>query len=285
MELTKQTKNLTVELRKKLIGSSENANAMARNIYIEEYGEISPQDITSNISNIISNFFYIQNKLFLKTKEEIEGNWLSHVNTFENAEEKFPDYLNANKKLEEILESNTDNNNKIKELLSFFAPFQRSLAISNSQSGKSRAGNALESHLEFLFRKLDMRFDTQVTPKITGGNEKFDFIFPSEMDFEQLPNNCMLCEAQSTLKDRFRLTQGKANTVPTNKYLFTAGGAGIIRNTDKKDFTDEKLNELQSKGVTLVVLKKVKEEISHSIVISYEDFVNTEYPSQSFRWE
>jgi len=29
----------------------------------------------------------------------------------------------------------------------------------------------------------------------------------------------------------------------------------------------------------------VKEEISHSIVISYEDFVNTEYPSQSFRWE
>ena len=130
-----------------------------------------------------------------------------------------------------------------------------------------------------------MKFDTQVTPKITGGNEKFDFIFPSLERFEEIPNDCMLCEAQSTLKDRFRLTQGKANTVPTNRYLFTAGGAGIIRKNDVKDFTKDKLDELQSKGVTLVVLKEVKEGKNHSILKSYEEFVSTIYPSQSFRWE
>ncbi|MDA9044902.1 type II restriction endonuclease [Gammaproteobacteria bacterium] len=285
MELTKQTKNLTVEIRKKLIGSSEDANAHARDIYINEHGEITSSDITSNISNILSKFFDIQNKLFLETKGEIEGKWLSHVNTFENAEEKFPDYYYAKKRLEEILESNINNDNKIKSLLAFIAPMQTSLAISNSQSGKSRAGNAFESHLEYLFKKLDMKFGTQLTPSNTGGNEKFDFIFPSLERFEEIPNDCMLCEAQSTLKDRFRLTQGKANTVPTNRYLFTAGGAGIIRKNDVKDFTQDKLDELQSKGVTLVVLKKVKEENNHSILKSYEEFVSTIYPSQSFRWE
>ena len=285
MELKKQTKNLTVEIRKKLLGSSEDANAHARDVYIQEYGEINPSEITSDFSNILSKFFDIQNKLFFETKEEIEGKWLSYVNTIENAEEEFPDYFHAKKKLEEILESNTNNANKIESLLAFIAPMQTSLAISNSQSGKSRAGNAFESHLEFLFRKLDMQFGTQLTPSITGGNEKFDFIFPSLGRFETIPNDCMLCEAQSTLKDRFRLTQGKANTVPTNRYLFTAGGAGIIRKNDTKDFTEDKLNEIQSKGVTLVVLKKVKEKYNHSILKSYEEFVNTIYPSQAFRWE
>ena len=57
-------------------------------------------------------------------------------------------------------------------------------------------------------------------PMPWSGDEKFDFIFPSLDRFETIPNDCMLCEAQSTLKDRFRLTQGKANTVPTNRYLF-----------------------------------------------------------------
>ena len=170
MELKKQTKNLTVELRKKLIGSTEEANALARKIYINEHGDITPSEITSNISSILSNIFYIQNKKFTETKEEIEGNWISHISSFENAEEKFPDYLYASKKIEEILESHSDNKHKIKSLLTFISPFQSSLSISNAQSGKSRVGNALESHLEFLFRKLDMRFDTQVTPKITGCN-------------------------------------------------------------------------------------------------------------------
>ena len=285
MELKKQTKNLTVEIRKKLLGSSEDANAHARGVYIKEHGEISPSEITSNFSNILSKFFAIQNKLFFETKEEIEGKWLSYVNTFENAEEKFPDYFYAKNRLEEILESDTNNSNKIESLLALIAPMQTSLAISNSQSGKARAGKAFESHLEFLFKKLDMQFGTQLTPSNTGGNEKFDFIFPSLERFEEIPNDCMLCEAQSTLKDRFRLTQGKANTVPTNRYLFTAGGAGIIRKNDVDDFTEDKLDELQSKGVTLIVLKKVKEEKNHSILKSYEEFVSTIYPSQSFRWE
>ena len=277
MELKKQTKNLTAQIRKKIIGSPEEANAQARERYIN--------DITSDISNIISKIFVIQTNLFLQARKEIEGNWLSYLDTFENAEEKFPDYFDARMKLEEILESSINTKNKIESLLAFIAPMQTSLAISNTQSAKFRAGNALESHLKYLFNKLDMKFDTQVKPENTGGNEKFDFIFPSHELFEDIPNDCMLCEAQTTLKDRFRLTQGKANTVPTNKYLFTASGAGIVRDTDTSDFTKEKLNELQSKGVTLVVLKEVKEIFNHSIMKSYEEFVSTIYPSQSFRWE
>ena len=285
MELKKQTTNLTVEIRKKLLGSSEDANAHARDVYIKEHGEINTSEILSNFSNILSEIFAIQNKFFLETKNEIEVRWLSYVSTFENAKEKFPDYFFAKKRVEEILESNTNNDCKIESLLTLIAPMQASLAISNSQSGKARAGRALESHLEFLFKKLGMKFGTQLKPTNTGGNEKFDFIFPSLERFEEIPNDCMLCEAQSTLKDRFRLTQGKANTVPTNKYLFTAGGAGIIRKNDVDDFTEDKLDELQSKGVTLIVLKKVKEERKHSILKSYEDFVSTIYPSQAFRWE
>ena len=76
MELKKQTKNLTVEIRKKLLGSSEDANAHARDVYIQEYGEINASEITSDFSNILSKFFHIQNKLFFEEREEIEGKWL-----------------------------------------------------------------------------------------------------------------------------------------------------------------------------------------------------------------
>ena len=53
MELKKQTKNLTAQIRKKIIGSPEEANAQARERYINNFGEINPSDITSDISNII----------------------------------------------------------------------------------------------------------------------------------------------------------------------------------------------------------------------------------------
>ena len=126
MELKKQTTNLTVEIRKKLLGSSEDANAHARDVYIKEHGEINTSEILSNFSNILSEIFAIQNKFFLETKNEIEVRWLSYVSTFENAKEKFPDYFFAKKRVEEILESNTNNDCKIESLLTLIAPMQAS---------------------------------------------------------------------------------------------------------------------------------------------------------------
>ena len=94
----------------------------------------------------------------------------------------------------------------------------------------------------------------------------------------------MLCEAQTTLKDRFRLTQGKALTVQTNKYLFTTAGTSIMRDATS-DFTDGKLSEIQSKGVTLVVFKEVKDQWNHNTMRSFEEFIQTEYHSQKTRWQ
>ena len=286
MDLKKETKEFTLLLRAKLIGNTAEANANARDTYVKRHGEISQANILENISSIISQIFIIQRETFEKAIQEIESNWINYVLDFSDDQHKFSTYVDAPSKINSILDSTEGSLYKTQKLLGVLAPIQSPLSFSNKQAGKTRGGSALESHLEYLFNKLNMKFDTQKTPLITGGGEKFDFIFPDIERFERISNDCMLCEAQATLKDRFRLTQGKAQTVPTNKYLFTAGGAGIVRANDTvNDFTLTKLDELQSKDVTLVVLKEVKEDINHPIMRSYEEFVGNEYPTQEMRWD
>lgn len=281
MSLKEETKIFADYLRKKYLGTPKEASKKIISAYEEENGEISESSLRENFSAILAEILRNQASLYKVACQTIEEKWLEHLNDDDSFNEKLKNYKSISLRLTEVINSDKKIDDKKKEIIQLLAPIQRSLAISNNQAGKQRAGSAFEYHIENLLEKLGFEFETQVTPERL--QEKFDFIFPSKEKFEIYPNVCMLCEAQTTLKDRFRLTQGKASTVQTNKYLFTAAGTDIIRDATN-DFTKGKLNEIQSKGVTLVVFKEAKEEWNHNTMRSFEEFIQIEYPSQASRW-
>ncbi len=264
------------------LGTPKQASLGVINAYEKENGTLSQEDLKQNFSSILGEILENQSRLFQISCQEIEHKWLDHLDDDETFNQQLRYYKHVSSKFSEEIESEESTADKKKNIVHLLAPIQRSLAISNTQAGKSRAGSAFEYHIENLLEKLEFKFDTQV--KLESLEETFDFIFPSKEKFEEYPNVCMLCEAQTTLKDRFRLTEGKALTVQTNKYLFTTGGTNIMRDA-KHDITDGKLSEIQSKGVTLVVFKEVKDKWRHNTMRSFEEFIRNEYPSQATRWE
>lgn len=282
MSLKDETAIFAKHLRNKYLGTPKQASLGVINAYEKENGTLFQEDLVQNFSSILGEILRNQSRLFKIACQEIEETWLDHLDDDETFNHKIREYKLASLRLTEEIESENDIADKKKKIIHLLAPIQRSLAISNTQAGKSRAGSAFEYHIENLLERLNFEFDTQVTPQRL--EEKFDFIFPSKEKFEEYPNVCMLCEAQTTLKDRFRLTQGKALTVQTNKYLFTTAGTNIMRDATS-DFTDGKLSEIQSKGVTLVVFKEVKDQWNHNTMRSFEEFIQSEYPSQKTRWQ
>lgn len=282
MSLKDETAIFAKYLRNEYLGPPKQASLEVINAYEKENGILSQEDLKQNFSSILGEILRNQSRLFKIACQEIEDKWLDHLDDDETFNQELKYYKHVSSKFSEEIESENSTTNKKKKIVQLLAPIQRSLAISNTQAGKSRAGSAFEYHIENLLEKLKFKFDTQVRPESL--EENFDFIFPSKEKFEEYPNVCMLCEAQTTLKDRFRLTQGKASTVQTNKYLFTTAGTNIMRDAEN-DFTDGKLSEIQSKGVTLVVFKEVKDKWRHNTMRSFEEFIRNEYPSQATRWE
>lgn len=282
MSLKDETAIFAKYLRNMYLGTPKQASLGVINAYEKENGTLSQEDLKQNFSSILGEILKNQSRLFNIACQEIEDKWLDHLDDDETFNQQLRYYKHVSSKFSEEIESEESTADKKKNIVHLLAPIQRSLAISNTQAGKSRAGSAFEYHIENLLEKLEFKFDTQV--KLESLEETFDFIFPSKEKFEEYPNVCMLCEAQTTLKDRFRLTEGKALTVQTNKYLFTTGGTNIMRDA-KNDITDGKLSEIQSKGVTLVVFKEVKDKWRHNTMRSFEEFIRNEYPSQATRWE
>ena len=280
MSLKDETAIFAKHLRDKYLGTPKQASLGVINAYEKENGTLFQEDLKQNFSSILGEILRNQSRLFIIACQEIEEKWLDHLDDDESFNNKLREYKLASLRFTEEIESENNIADK-KKIIHLLAPIQRSLAISNNK-WKIRAGSAFEYHIENLLERLNFDFDTQVTPQRL--EEKFDFIFPSKEKFEEYPNVCMLCEAQTTLKDRFRLTQGKALTVQTNKYLFTTAGTNIMRDATS-DFTDGKLSEIQSKGVTLVVFKEVKDQWNHNTMRSFEEFIQTEYPSQQTRWQ
>lgn len=109
-----------------------------------------------------------------------------------------------------------------KRLIKGFADAEDFLAFSQSirQRRSSRAGNALENHLEQIFLERGVRFSRE---KKTENNKKPDFLFPSEEDYtnkgfpaEQLT----MLGVKTTCKDRWRQVLSEAGRIE-EKHLFT----------------------------------------------------------------
>lgn len=107
---------------------------------------------------------------------------------------------------------------------------------------KSRAGKSLELHLETIFRKKELLFETQV---VTEENKKPDFIFPGGKEYHNYlfpVDKLTLLGAKTTCKDRWRQIISEADRIPV-KHLFTLQ-QGISRN---------QLAEMEKSHVKLVV--------------------------------
>lgn len=93
-----------------------------------------------------------------------------------------------------------------------------SLSVQNRR--KSRAGSALENHLEHLFGILGIRGDR--TP-VTEGKAKPDFLFPGTAAYQDpaFPSELLtMLGAKSTCKDRWRQVLAEADRI-ADKHLLT----------------------------------------------------------------
>jgi hypothetical protein len=119
-------------------------------------------------------------------------------------------------------------------------------AKSTQNRRKSRAGFALENHLEFLFQKNNIRYDR--TPE-TERKAKPDFLFPGIMEYRNrdFPSiNLTMLGVKTTCKDRWRQVLQEADRIE-EKHLLTLESAISINQT----------NEMQGLKVQLVLPQKI----------------------------
>ncbi|MDD3801264.1 MAG: type II restriction endonuclease [Desulfuromonas thiophila] len=115
-----------------------------------------------------------------------------------------------------------------------------SLSVQNRR--KSRAGLALENHLEILFKECGIRYSR--TP-ITENKSKPDFIFPGEDKYHDKKFSALrltMLGVKSSCKDRWRQVLAEADRIE-KKHLLTLEAAISKSQTD----------EMQSKNLQLVL--------------------------------
>lgn len=124
-----------------------------------------------------------------------------------------------------------------------------SLSVQNRR--KSRAGLALENHLEILFREGKICYAR--TPK-TENKSKPDFIFPGIDEYRNpdfSPLNLTMLGVKSSCKDRWRQILSEADRID-RKHLFTLEAAISKNQTD----------EMRFKNLQLVLPKKLHDTYS-----------------------
>ncbi|MCI5132891.1 MAG: restriction endonuclease, partial [Candidatus Electrothrix sp. EH2] len=137
-----------------------------------------------------------------------------------------------------------------------------SLSVQNRR--KSRAGLALENHLEMLFQECGIRYSR--TP-ITENKAKPDFIFPGAEEYHDSSYNETLLTmlgVKSSCKDRWRQVLAEADRID-DKHLLTLEAAISINQTE----------EMQAQRLQLVVpktLHKTYRAQQQSWLMSVEEF-------------
>lgn len=138
-----------------------------------------------------------------------------------------------------------------------------SLSVQNRR--KSRAGNALENHLSFLFERLNIKFSR--TPQ-TEGHSKPDFLFPGIEEYQNplFPARSLtMLGVKTTCKDRWRQILAEADRIE-EKHLFTLQ-SGISQN---------QTDEMGAHKVQLVIPRQIHSSFSvgqQCQLMTLDDFV------------
>ncbi len=137
-----------------------------------------------------------------------------------------------------------------------------SLSVQNRR--KSRAGMALENHIEMLFQKCGIRYSRN--PK-TENNARPDFIFPGIKEYQDHAFDALLLTmlgVKSTCKDRWRQVLSEADRID-RKHLLTLEAAISENQTD----------EMKAKKLQLVLpspLHTTYSDSQRSWLMSVADF-------------
>jgi len=100
------------------------------------------------------------------------------------------------------------------------------------QRRKSRAGHALENHLQFIFSANMIRYERGVA---TEGKAKPDFLFPGSKEYKDASYDAALLTmlgAKTTCKDRWRQVLAEARRID-HKHLLTLEAAISGHQTDQ----------------------------------------------------
>lgn len=124
-----------------------------------------------------------------------------------------------------------------------------SLSVQNRR--KSRAGLALENHLEHLFGALAIRYSRAA---ITEGRAKPDFLFPGSVEYHDPgfdPLRLTMLGVKSTCKDRWRQILPEADRIDF-KHLLTL----------ETGISEHQTDEMRTRGVQLVLPRALHETYS-----------------------
>lgn len=148
--------------------------------------------------------------------------------------------------------------NRVDDFISY------SLQVHNRR--KSRAGSALENHMEFLLRKRNIIFERGA---VTEGRSKPDFLFPGAKAYHDnnfLQSLLTMLGAKTTAKDRWRQILAEANRISV-KHLLTL----------QADISKNQIDEMESQKVILVVPRGIREGYGQDLqsrILCVSDFID-----------
>ena len=120
-------------------------------------------------------------------------------------------------------------------------------SLSIHQARKSRAGNAFENHLEYLFQQYGLYYSRNA---ITENNNKPDFIFPDIRAYSDsgfTTEYLTMLGLKTSVKERWRQVLSEADRLP-HKYLATLEPGISVKQTD----------QMQTRKLTLVLPSEIK---------------------------
>lgn len=228
--------------------------------------ELTPDYVKNNADEVLKNLFLAETNIFQQKHNEIMYRVLPYYyrNIYGKNDDSYNESSNRIKKLIEIYNKSKDGtctvDNFIEGISEIVVPIIDTVSFSQKQSAKCRVGETLQNHLANVFDICNVEYDTQ-QQKVEGGTI-MDFVIPNIDAIEEMPDQVINIECQTTLKDRFRLTTGKSTDAKIKRYLATVTGAGIVTKRDIHDFSVDKVKEIiMDNNVTLVVFQEVKENI------------------------
>ncbi|KQQ44741.1 restriction endonuclease [Rhizobium sp. Leaf311] len=138
-----------------------------------------------------------------------------------------------------------------------------SLSVQNRR--KSRAGSALENHLEAVFTDHGISYARGAE---TENRNKPDFLFPGQTEYHDVnfpSERLTMLGSKSTLKDRWRQVLSEAQRVP-EKHLLTL----------EPGLSENQTAEMQAKQIQLVIPKSIQmsfRRAQRDWLISVKDFI------------
>jgi len=139
-----------------------------------------------------------------------------------------------------------------------------SLSVQNRR--KSRAGLALENHVEAIFTSMKIAYERNAS---TENKSRPDFLFPGRVEYfdDQFPNTHLtMLGVKSTCKDRWRQVLTEAKRIE-NKHLLTLQPAISINQTE----------EMKNNHLQLVVPQSLHNSYNpeqQSWLMSFENFID-----------